>query len=82
MQAGELDLEVGPAVTVHVARDDGLVIGRARRILRRVVQLPFLVVKAVLADELEGLVARAFFGIDVGEVDQLGRSLGNGGVLI
>ena len=33
LQAGELDLEIGASVAVDVALDDGLVVGRAARIL-------------------------------------------------
>ncbi len=62
-----LNLEVGLAVAVDVARDDGDVgVGVVFDL-----QLARLVVEPMRADELEDLNAAALLGVDVSEIDQI-----------
>lgn len=73
VQADELNLEIRSTVAVHVALDEGPVVGLARQVLGLEVQLAGDVVKILRADEPEGLIAATNFGVDGDEVDVVVR---------
>ena len=73
-RGGEGDLEVGIAITVHIALDDGI------GALAKLAQFPGMPAEGRQSDEMEGVIARVGrVSVDAGKVDHVVtlREVGN-----